>query len=226
MASGTSQDTRPVDASNAGAVSRRQYWVVPRLQARFTGWLIAISTVIATTVTLGVLLIVWSSLVNQMLAEGVEVDASQLFWDACMRVFVTTGFLMVIFGFVTFLVGVIVSHRVAGPLYRLGQVAREAVNGRYDQKVELRESDYLHEFAGQFSAMLDSFNERVKGHQRVLSGLHNRLADLEEAVADGRTLPGEIETKLQDALATIREARMTELSEDVSEAQVAASSVS
>ena len=226
MASETSQDTRSVDSSIARPASRRQYWVVPKLQARFAGWLIAISAVIATTVTLAVLLVVWSSLVNRMLSEGVKVDATQLFWDACMRVFVTTGFLMVIFGLVAFLAGLIVSHRVAGPLYRLGQVARGAASGQYDQAVELRESDYLHEFAGQFSAMLAAFNDRVQGHQRVLSGLHNRLSDLEEAVADGRTLPGEIEKELQDALSTIREARMTELREGIRDTGLAASNVS
>ena len=213
LAEGGNAMATPSGGSGSEQVRRKRYWVLPKLQLRFIrlGWLVAASAVVATTLTWGILLILWSSLANQVVSGGPVADAGQLFWAACLRVFATTGCLIVVFGLVAFLAGLVVSHRVAGPLYRLGRIAQEVAAGRDDpaaRRITLRPRDYIHEFADQFGEMLGSLSQRAQGYREVLSALHDRLSDLEGAVADGKAPPEGVSTELREALRVIREARV------------------
>jgi len=195
-------------------IARRQYWVLPKLQGRFIGWFVAVSAVLATTATLGILLVLWYSLANEFAAGGESLERGTLFWHACARVFATAGALIVIFGVVAYLAGLLVSHRVAGPLYRLGQIAQQVTRGRHARKVELRQRDYIHEFADHFNTLLAYFQQRVRNYQEVLTGLDERLAGVEDAVADGKIDVSDIQKELQETLQAIREARLDKPSED------------
>lgn len=195
---------------------RKTYWVQPRLQAKFVGWLVAISAIVATTVAWAILLVVWAPLGHQLVWAGPGADANKLFWDACLRVFLTTGLLVVIFGLVAFLSGIIISHRVAGPLHRIGLVATQVSQGQYHERVTLRHGDYVQEFAVKINEMLDHVDSRMSQQQRTLTQAYNKLSDLEMAISDGTLSPEDVEKRLQDTLHLLREARIHELADETS----------
>jgi len=196
-------------ASGVTRCARRRYWVLPKLQGRFIAWLVASSAVIATTVAWAVLLVVWAPLQHKLVWAGTGIEPGAFFLNLSLRVFATTGLLIMIFWLVSFLTGLVISHRIAGPLHRLGLLAEEATRGRYNGRVRLRRYDYVHDFAEQFNAMLEHFDERDRSHRRSLSRVRNELSKLESAAARGQVSPADLEKKLGETLRVFRQAETT-----------------
>lgn len=194
---------------------RTHYWVLPRLQGRVMAWMAATSAVAGTTVAWVVLLVLWSSLGTQVQASGDTVlDADAFFKDAAVRVLVTTILLIAAFALVSLATGLTLSHRVAGPLHRIGTVAGLFAQGQLRERVRLRRSDYLHEFAEKLNAAFDEVERRTRAHQEAMAGVYSRLAALELSCADGTARPADIEKTLQEIMKDIREVRLKELVED------------
>ena len=210
----TTVEQGQVSAEASTRDERTRYWVLPKLQARFIGWLAGISALAATTVAWAILLVVWSPLSDQLVwaSNGLEPDA--LFWSACFRVLATTGLLIIIFGLVAFVTGLLISHRVAGPLHRMGLIASQVASGHYSERVQLRRGDYVPEFAQKFNEMLDHVEQRFR-HQRVaLSRLQSKLSDLEAAATNGASAPEEIDKSVQEVLRAMRDMRRAEPAEE------------
>ena len=213
MSTAADESRIPVPGVRTG---RTRYWVLPKLQARFVGWLVAISAVVATTVAWTVLLVVWSPLGTQLAWTGGNVDPDKLFWDATLRVVLTTGLLVAIFAMVALLTGLVMSHKVAGPLHRMTMVAGQVSQGQYRQRVELRRGDYIQDFADKFNGMLDHVQGRIEQQQVVLTNLQLKLAELDNAAADGKVKPEELEARIQEILQIMRDARMGDIVDDSS----------
>jgi len=192
---------------------RHQYWPLPALQWRFIAWLVATSTVMATTAAWAVLLVVWSPLSRRFVWAGGG-PPQDLFGQLCGRVLLTTAVLVAVFGLISLLSGLVLSHRVAGPLYRLGRVAERVAKGGRGERVELRRADYIHDFAEQFNAMLDSLEGRLVAQRRTLTILEDLLNDLERIARSGQLTRNRLRARLQEALELIRSNRITHLAEE------------
>jgi methyl-accepting chemotaxis protein len=79
---------------------------------------------------------------------------------------------------------VLVSHRIAGPLYRFRSFFEAISGGNLCGRVTIRKHDYLHEDARAISAMMTSLRTRIatlKGrHEEVLEAL-NQLKSVAES---------------------------------------------
>jgi methyl-accepting chemotaxis protein len=76
---------------------------------------------------------------------------------------------------------VLVSHRIAGPLYRFRKFYEAITRGDLRGPVTIRKHDYLHDDARAFSAMLASLSERIaslKARHDSLQGALGRLKAL------------------------------------------------
>ncbi len=56
-----------------------------------------------------------------------------------------------------------VTHRLAGPLFRLEQTARELIRGNLALRIRLRKGDELHELAGLLNEVLDTLEQAFRG---------------------------------------------------------------
>jgi HAMP domain-containing protein len=72
---------------------------------------------------------------------------------------------------------VALSHRVAGPTFRLRRAIREMRAGRYRQPLTLRKHDYLKEVADGLAHLGDSLHRR---REALLSGLAGLRVELEQ----------------------------------------------
>lgn len=205
-------DSNMVPARPFG-IKRTRYWILPKLQGRVITWMALSSAVVGTTVAWAILLVLWASLGTQIEVRG-AVNADTLFRDAMFRVFATTGLLILVFALVSLVTGLVLSHRVAGPLHRIGIVASLFAQGQYRERVRIRRGDYLQDFACRINAALDQVEKRVRDQQSVLAGTYGRLADLELACSSGMASQAEIEKRVQDMMKEIRQARLHELVED------------
>lgn len=85
------------------------------------------------------------------------------------------NFLPIVWGFVykiliyilfVILLSAILSHKMAGPVYRFEQTCKAIADGDFSQRVRLRQGDQLTELQQDFNAMMDRVEEEVKKKNR------------------------------------------------------------
>jgi methyl-accepting chemotaxis protein len=55
------------------------------------------------------------------------------------------------------------THRLAGPLFRIEHTARELIRGNLALRIRLRKGDELHELAGLLNEVLDTLEQAIRG---------------------------------------------------------------
>ncbi len=60
------------------------------------------------------------------------------------------------------IISTIISHKMAGPVYRFEQTCKEIAKGNFSQRVHLRKGDQLIELQDEFNHMMDVIEERLK----------------------------------------------------------------
>lgn len=63
------------------------------------------------------------------------------------------------------IISAIVSHKMAGPVYRFEQTCKEIAKGDFSQRVHLRKGDQLTELQDEFNHMMDVIEERLKANK-------------------------------------------------------------
>ena len=92
-----------------------------------------------------------------------------------VTVLVLTAFMAVVMSLVLSLVGLLVSHRVAGPMRVLRGQLRQLADGRFPRWRPLRSHDELRDVFAEFHATVDSLRRRE----------HEELAAVESLLATG-----------------------------------------
>lgn len=188
--------------------TRSRYWIVPSIQGRFMAWLVAVSAVVATTVSLALMILVWMPLSHNLAWSSANVQPDELMSSMVRSVLLTTAILIVFFGLVALAAGLLVSHKVAGPIYRIGMVAGQVGQGQMDKRIALRRGDYVRELADKLNSMLDQVETRFRTQQQAMEAVQRNLTEIEAAVSAGRIKPEEMERSIQDALRTIRDGQV------------------
>jgi methyl-accepting chemotaxis protein len=71
------------------------------------------------------------------------------------QVLMILGVLQLLFLAITFMLSIFISHRIAGPLYKLRKAMEEVARGNFDQRITFRKNDH-------FNDMQDSFNDMIQ----------------------------------------------------------------
>lgn len=99
----------------------------------------------------------------------------------------TANFFMVSFLLIIFIVGigiaiaalaifVLLSHRIAGPLYRFEKVLNEITAGDLTKRISLRKTDQLNELKEALNILMESFDQRLGRMKGSLSDLRGLLS--------------------------------------------------
>lgn len=79
------------------------------------------------------------------------------------------------------MIGIFVSHKIAGPIYRLKKSMLQVRNGVYNHEIRFRKDDQLHDMAGVFNEMSMSLEVR-----KEITGLYlERLEEITSNIIDG-----------------------------------------
>ena len=132
---------------------RRNFLINPRFQLTFAlfmgSWIIGLSIVFGLTLNEAFSVIADQAIrdpqgpeVAQILAAKNELFRNLYLFEA--------GFVLLIF-----VLGIFLSHRVAGPIYKLNQYLLEAAKtGRLKPGLKFRSGDHFHELADSYNAMV------------------------------------------------------------------------
>ena len=108
--------------------------------------------------------------------------------------------MQLLFAGVTFLMTIYLSHRIAGPIYKLKKFLSESTGGRLIAPMTFRKADHFHDLAAMYNAAARSMEERTQ-HQE---------AELRDAVAELEGLRGSLSgadrQKLEGAISRLRPA--------------------
>lgn len=96
-------------------------------------------------------------------------------------------------------VSLLYSHRVAGPLHRLGIAARRIAAGDLTERVKLRQDDAVHPLA-------DDLNDLAKAYGDILNMLDLQVTDLKKGVSELPDSQGELsDREVRSAIGMVSE---------------------
>jgi len=73
------------------------------------------------------------------------------------------------------LIGLLLSHRIAGPVYSIGRYIDMLLQGDYSESLTLRKKDELKELADKMNRLRNKLREDVEKRNEVISGLTESL---------------------------------------------------
>lgn len=95
-------------------------------------------------------------------------------WPAIFVVFVLLG-----------LHSIVVSHRIAGPLYRLRQLLKAVAEGDLSVRATIRKNDYLAKEADVVNELIAAFTRKINGMQEQCNEIRGMLSTLKSAIESG-----------------------------------------
>ena len=134
--------------------------VLPSFQLRYIFWLSASGLCL---VAMNALVIYYYFRENYLslieLSPMTEEAKTQLMGELhhFIGVLISCSFLFI---FLVMILGIIFSHRTAGPLFHFKRVFEEIKSGNSKARIRLRPKDEFHEIADAFNQMMDSQNKR------------------------------------------------------------------
>jgi len=145
-----------------GPNRRRIVVVDPRLQYRFL-----LLPLIVTATTAASLFALFLVQANALLPQGTEADAELMDYIGSLQLYtaVVVGAVLVLHVVVVVLLGLIMSLKVAGPVYRFKKVMLEVARGNINMRVSLRDGDQLTDLADAFNKMMDTLSAKIKANE-------------------------------------------------------------
>lgn len=81
----------------------------------------------------------------------------------------------------TTVISLLYSHKVAGPLYKLGLFLREVTSGDFSRSVKLRNGDVIHPLAQDINAMVSSYRDIISEMEAKAGELNTTVSGLRDA---------------------------------------------
>ena len=107
--------------------------------------------------------------------------------------------------FAGFFVFLLISHKLAGPLYRFEQALEQTSDGDLTSRFVLRENDQMHSVAKKMNELNMRMESGVSDIQRELSELNRILAEIRAEVNSNSTDKAMVKAKISDALNRMEE---------------------
>ncbi|MBI2568608.1 MAG: hypothetical protein HYV63_16420 [Candidatus Schekmanbacteria bacterium] len=177
---------------SSAEIKRRQVFVLPRFQGRFIA-------VIVGLVAIGSLCS--AALLYPLLASELSVDAAGAHHRAAdtlrrlLPVIAVGGIASILVSGISVGIAVLyISHKIAGPLYRLERICGEIGHGNFDVSTRLRSGDQLTSLADGVGAMARELRDRRAAqielieNARKLAGTVSAMSTLDGAVPAGAQL--------------------------------------
>jgi methyl-accepting chemotaxis protein len=174
-------------------VFRKSYLVKQRLQLKVFGLVIlmlfSFTLVIGVSLYLPLLSILFSNLPPESAtlqgAASFYLDIEKYVWLSILGVIILLG-----------LYSIILSHQIAGPIYRFEQTLEEIREGNLSLRIQLRRNDELKDFGSRFNETLDFLNGQISRANQIAEELEKQQAALLSLCRSGIPQTEEIERGL------------------------------
>jgi nitrate/nitrite-specific signal transduction histidine kinase len=179
---------------------RRHYFINKKLQVKYI--LLTIAFLLVYTLLFVCLLLapyIYSLTVNIPLEE--QAQAARMLLNLHNSIWPILGVVILIMSFMT----IYITHRIAGPVYRLKSILDEVAGGNLDIHLNLREKDDLKELAGKMNRLIDDLRTVVGTLDDGDAALTACLKEIEQKI-ETKEIDSAIGNKLIERLATYQSA--------------------
>ncbi len=98
--------------------------------------------------------------------------------DVKKEILVLLVLLQLVFLVMTFLISIFVSHRIAGPLYKMKKILSQARTTGLKDRVFFREKDHFHDLATEYNMTMDVLERAQKDKDKVVAEAAEKLSKL------------------------------------------------
>jgi methyl-accepting chemotaxis protein len=152
---------------------RRQYLIKKGLQIRYMGVILSALLLVSAVVAWEVYFTVWREISNPTVPPEKLID---LFVKG-NQVLAGKVVLAII---LICIVSIFVSHKIAGPVYRLEESAKTIAAGDLSLRIRLRAGDELHDLAVAFNAMTESLEMLIREDRMMLERISRVVEKVKE----------------------------------------------
>lgn len=155
--------------SHLSKFKRRTYYIDKKFQAKFI-LIFLLVLVVGGGLTIALTLLGTQQTLTSTYGGGglaIEKTASAILPSVVLITLVTTGVL----GIVVWILTLLTSHRIAGPMFRFEQDLKEIAKGNLQKKIHIRDGDQFAGMVQNLNGMVESFNGKLLDVQSGLDGL-------------------------------------------------------
>ncbi len=181
---------------------RRTYLIKTGLQLRYMGIIISTMLMVAFGVGWIIYHTSWSKIAN---TPDLTLDKLSLIFDSVNTILLKW---IVVFIFVIAILSIFVSHKIAGPVFRLEETTRLIASGDLTQQVHLRHGDELLDLQAAFNQMTDSIRNMVAKDREIIDRLVEAGNKLRSTIDKKKLEPDSIESVAKDLYDIIEELRI------------------
>lgn len=138
---------------------RKKYFVKQKLQFKYLAF-VFLAMLIPTVICCGALYyLIWQTIAAEIaIPEALEEHVI----PALREVNIILLVIIPLIFFIMLLIAFYISHKIAGPVYRVEKELEEIIKGDYSRRIKLRANDELKELAEGINQLLDHFEKNIK----------------------------------------------------------------
>jgi len=138
---------------------RKQYIVDKKFQYKFVLMLIFFIFLTVLTVSFTTFYVIWQNVIEEFFFVP---EASKKLGDIYLRTSELLVLPLAVLAVIGAVAGIFISHRIAGPVYRIKKVSEEIAKGNLSINVKFRKGDELHDLADSMNSMISGVRTLVK----------------------------------------------------------------
>lgn len=156
---------------------RKNYFIKKRFQTGFFLRFVLL-VLLESVLIVGIFMYIAGDTITTGYFDSVlRVDRTlDVFFMPMFLIIVVVGIGISIAGMVTF---ILLSHRIAGPLYRFENDLKEIQKGDLTKRISLRKTDQLEELRGTLNSLIRSLDVRMGKMQSELSEIQKLIDDID-----------------------------------------------
>lgn len=169
---------------------RRIYIVNKKFQFKYLFIILSIMVVTMVSISFTTFYVIWNNVIEEFFyIPDASKKLAEIFNETSVMLIIPIVALAVLGIFA----GVMLSHRIAGPIYRVEKVSEELAKGNFDIKVRFRKGDDLQELAGKLNEMIDSVRGMISGDKALAEEIHVLAKELQSDLKKQKGLKKDVE---------------------------------
>lgn len=143
-----------------GRPLRKQYLIDRRFQLKWVGKIFLLMFIVSVVVGWTIYYVVWDATTNQLkvlVAQAVLTQSQLIPISSTIKSSIALGLLFrgLVLLFILAVLSIFLTHRIAGPIFKIKKTIRLIVSGQVSERAVLRKHDEFKELAEDLNALMD-----------------------------------------------------------------------
>lgn len=174
---------------------RRIYIINKKFQFRYVFIILFLTFAGIFTISFITFYVIWSNVINEFFFIP---EAAKKLGDIYIK---TTELLIIpllIIGFIFSIIGILYSHKIAGPLYRVQKICEEISKGNLNLNVKFRKGDEFHEVADSLNKVIQGLKNMVREDKEIIEKLFLLTEKLKRDIATQKDLKKDVKITIEE----------------------------